>query len=299
MFHLNKDRAAGIVLGTSFLITMALALFILAFLLAESLPVLREEGLSFITGQVWYVAGDIYGALPMIYGTLAVTLLALIIALPLGIGSAVITSEILTGRTRHIVKSLMEMLAAIPGVVYGLIGIALLTTSVRDLFGLMDGNTIFTAGLLLGIMILPTIMTLSDDAMRSLPGELRAQGRVLGLSHGQTIRRVVLPGSIKGITGAVLLGVSRAMGETISVMLVIGSLDRLPTPIYNVFTSGQSITSKLGREGAEGLGLGLQWSALAGLGLMLFISVMALTFTGNIIRGGVRPKKSKNHEVTG
>ncbi|MFQ5480373.1 MAG: phosphate ABC transporter permease subunit PstC [Thermodesulfobacteriota bacterium] len=291
MSPLNKDTAAGIILGTGFFITLGLSVLILAFLFAQSLPVLLNEGTGFITGRQWYAAGDIYGALPMLYGTFTVTLIALLIAMPLGIGSAVITSEFLTGRTRHIVKSLMELLAAIPGVVYGLIGIVLLTTGVRDIFGLIDGNTIFTAGALLGIMILPTIMTLSDDAMRSVPGPLRREARALGLTGGETIRRVVLPGAMKGMAGAVLLGVSRAMGETISVMLVIGGMDRVPSPIYNVFTSGQSITSKLGREGAEALGMGLQWSALAGLGLMLFISVMALTLTGNIIRGGVKRKR--------
>ncbi len=289
----NKDSTARFLFAASFLITIGLSLVILIFLATESLPVLRHEGLGFITGKDWYVAGEVYGALPMIYGTLAVTIVAFFIALPLGIGSAVITSELLTGAPRHILKSLMELLAAIPGVVYGLIGIVLLTTTVKDIFGLLDGNTILSAGLLLGIMILPTIMTLSDDAMRSVPGELRGQARALGLTGGETIWRVVLPGAGRGITGAVLLGLSRAMGETISVMLVIGSIDRLPTPIYNILTSGESITSKLGREGAEALGMGLQWSALAALALILFLSVMALTLAGNIIRGGPRARPAR------
>jgi len=285
MSPFSKDFITSLLLRLCFYLTVGLSGIILVFLLIESLPVLLHEGLGFITGTEWYVAGDVYGALPMIYGTFIVTAIAMSFALPLALGSAVITSEVLSGRPRLLLKTLMELLAAIPGVVYGLIGIVIVTTFVKNTFGLIDGNTILTAGILLGVMILPTIMTLSDDAMRSVPGELRRQARALGLTRGETITRVVLPGALKGIVGAAVLGMSRAMGETIAVMLVIGSMDRLPRPLYNVLTSGQTITSKLGREGAEALGMGLNWSALAGLALILFLSVMALTFTGNLITG--------------
>jgi len=291
MSPFNKDRIAALIFRLCFYITVGFSGLIFLFLLRGSLPVFRHEGISFITGATWYAAGDIYGALPMLYGTLAVTLIAMVIALPLAIGSAVVTSELLTGMPRLLVKTLMELLAAIPGVVYGLIGIILLTTFVKNIFGLIDGNTILTAGILLGVMILPTIMTLSDDAMRSVPGELRREARALGLSRGETTLRVVFPGAVKGMAGAAALGMSRAMGETISVMLVIGSMDRLPRPLYNIFTTGQTITSKLGREGGEALGMGLHWSALAGLGLILFLSVMALTFAGNVVSGGGKKRR--------
>jgi len=281
----SRDHITGLIFRVSFYITIGLSGLILLFLVIDSLPVLSREGTGFITGRAGFVAGDVYGALPMIYGTAVVTIIAMLFALPLALGSAVVTSEVLTGRPRLILKTLMEMLAAIPGVVYGLLGIIILTTLTKNIFGLIDGNTILTAGLLLGIMVLPTIMTLSDDAMRSVPGERRRQARALGLTRSETIIRVVLPGAARGIVGAAALAMSRAMGETISVMLVIGSLDRLPTPIYNILTSGQTITSKLGREGAEALGMGLQWSALAGLALLLFLFVMVLTFAGNIIIG--------------
>ncbi len=297
MSPFNKDNATGLLFRVCFYITVGLSGIILVFLVTDSLPILRREGTGFITGSVWYVAGDTYGALPMLYGTAAVTLIAVLIALPLAVGSAVITSEVLAGRPRLLLKTLMELLAAIPGVVYGLLGIILLTTLVRNIFGIIDGNTILTAGILLGVMILPTIMTLSDDAMRSVPGELRTQAHALGLTRSETIIRVVLPGAVKGMAGAVLLGISRAMGETISVMLVIGSMDRVPRPLYNVLTSGQTITSKLGREGAEALGMGLHWSALAGLGLLLFLSVMGLTFTGLIFTEGRRNRRIKAEEV--
>jgi len=289
----SKDNYMGLLFRVSFYITIGLSGLILLFLIIDSLPVLFHEGTGFITGRDWFVAGDIYGALPMLYGTAVVTIIAMIFALPLALGSAVVTSEVLTGRPRLVLKALMEMLAAIPGVVYGLLGIIILTTLVKNIFAVIDGNTILTAGILLGIMVLPTIMTLSDDAMRSVPGELRTQARALGLTRSETIIRVVLPGAARGIVGAAALGMSRAMGETISVMLVIGSIDRIPTPVYNILTSGQTITSKLGREGAEAMGMGLQWSALVGLALVLFLSVMALTFAGNIIAGDGKGRRTK------
>ncbi len=293
----NTDDYTGLFFKVSFYITLGLSGVVLLFLLIDSLPVLFHEGTDFITGREWYVAGDIYGALPMLYGTAVVTIIAMLFAMPLAMGSAVVTSELLSGRARLILKTLMEMLAAIPGVVYGLLGIVIVTTLVKNIFNVIDGNTILTAGLLLGVMILPTIMTLSDDAMRSVPGELRAQARALGLTRSETIIRVVLPGAARGIAGAAALGMSRAMGETISVMLVIGSMDRIPNPLYNVLTSGQTITSKLGREGAEALGMGLQWSALVGLALVLFLSVMALTLAGNIIRDKGKSRRIRAAEV--
>ncbi len=268
-----------------FSLTMGLSLVIFAFLAEGSLPVFSHEGAGFILGQDWDVGAGVYGALPMLYGTLAVTLIALAMALPLGLGSAVMTSEFLPARLRLPIKALMELLAAVPGVVYGLIGMVTLSALVRDSLGLIDGNTIITAGLLLGVMVLPTITTLSEDALRGVPGTLREQALGLGLTRGETTTRVVLPSAIKGITGAVLLGMSRAMGETIAVMLVIGGRDRLPRPLYNVFTSGQAITGKLGREGAEAMGMGLHWSALLGLGLLLFITVMGLTLAGGLVAG--------------
>ncbi len=290
MFRLNKWNPAKAIFTSAFVISISIIGIIFIFLIKDGLPIFQHEGLRFLTGQDWY-AGEVYGALPMIYGTVVVTFIAVCVALPLGLGSAIITSEIMSGRLRMIVKMIMELLAGIPGIVYGLLGIVILTTAVKNIFGLIDGNSIFTAGILLGVMILPTIMTLSEDALRAVPKEYREQALALGLGHSETILHAVLPQALKGIVGAVLLGISRAMGETIAVMLVIGSLDRIPQPFYNVFTTGQTITSKLGREAAEALGVGYHWNALIALGLILFLMVMVITFVGDIII--VSPTKSR------
>lgn len=251
-------------------------------LVIESVPVFKTRGVSFLWGTDWF-AGEAYGALPMIFGSLMVTGLAVVMVLPFALGSAILTSEFLNGRLRLMVKAAMELLAGVPGIIYGLMGIALLTVWVRDVFGLIDGNTLFTAGLLLAVMILPTVMTLSEDALRAVPGEFRDTALSLGLTRIETILKVVVPQALPGLAGAVFLGLGRAMGETIAVMLVIGGIDRIPQPWFNVFAPGQSIPSKIGREAAEALGFDVQWSALIALGLVLFVMVMMLTSAGNLL----------------
>jgi phosphate transport system permease protein len=260
--------------------TGLIVLFFL-FLLKESLPVFQAEGVGFLTGRDWW-AGESYGAWPMIFGSAIVTLLALGLALPFALAGAVVASEFLSTRLRWWAKSLMELFAGVPGIVYGLLGVGVLAPAVEEFFGLIDGNTLFTAALLLGIMVLPTLLTLADDALHAVPGKFRDQAQSLGLSRLRTVWAVVLPQAKAGLLGAVFLGLGRAMGETIAVMLVIGGRDRLPAPWYNLFQSGQSIPSKLGREAAEAVGAGLQWNALMGLGLVLFLMVLGMTVAGHL-----------------
>jgi phosphate transport system permease protein len=251
-------------------------------LVVESVPVFKTEGVSFLWGEDWF-AGEVYGALPMIYGSLIVTGLAVVMVLPFALGSAILTSEFLSGRARLMVKAAMELLAGVPGILYGLMGMALLAVWVRDLFGLIDGNTLFTAGLLLAVMILPTVMTLAEDALRAVPGEIRDTALSLGLTRMETVMQAVVPQALPGLAGAVFLGLGRAMGETIAVMLVIGGIDRIPQPWFDLFAPGQNIPSKIGREAAEALGFDVQWSALIALGLVLFVMVMTLTAAGNVL----------------
>jgi phosphate ABC transporter permease protein PstC len=260
--------------GTIFILFISLVI--------ESIPVFKAQGVSFLWGTDWFV-GEAYGALSMIFGTLMVTGLAVVLVLPFALGTAILTSEFLNSRYRLMVKAAMELLAGVPGIIYGLMGIALLTVWVRDVFGLIDGNTLFTAGLLLAVMILPTIMTLSEDALRTVPGEFRDTALSLGLTRMETVLKVVVPQALPGLAGAVFLGLGRAMGETIAVMLVIGGIDRIPQPWFDFFAPGQSIPSKIGREAAEALGFDVQWSALIALGLVLFVMVVTLTSVGNLL----------------
>ena len=270
-----------VITGFTALVSVGCVTGLVIFLIVQSVPILADQKWNFLLGQDWW-AGEVYGALPMIYGSCLVTGLALVLALPLAISGAVFTSEFLPAKQRLRVKALMELFAGIPGIIYGLLGVAFLTGWVKESFGLIDGNTVLTAGLLLAIMILPTILTVSEDALHSVPGQYRAASLSLGLTKLQMITGAVIPAARPGIAGAIFLGLGRALGETIAVMLVIGGLDKIADPWYDLFAPAQSIASKLGREAAEAIGTDQQWSALMALGLVLFSIVMFFTLMGNL-----------------
>lgn len=258
------------------------------FLVHESYPIFMLYGFDFWLGQDWWV-GESYGALPMLYGSILVTTLACLLVLPLALAVAIFISEFLNSTYRRCIKAVLELLAGVPGIVYGLLGVSYLSLWIKDVFRLQDGNTLFTAACLLSLMIMPTILTLAEDSMRAVPVEYRENALGLGLSKWTTAITVVLPQAWPGIMGAVLLGIGRAMGETIAVMLVIGSLDQIPDPWFDVFSSAQTIPSKLGREAAESIGEGEHWNALMALGLTLFLIVFLITYIGNrfLRRGSV------------
>lgn len=262
---------------------------------AQSLPVWRHAGLSYLTSGEWFYRENRFGAAAMIYGTVVVAALAISIATPLGLGAAVATAELLPPRARLAAKALVELLAGVPSVVYGLLGILFLRPWVYAALqwaGLepYSGDTLLTAGLLLSVMILPTVMTLADDALRAVPRRQRTAARALGLSRGQSILLVVLPQAARGLLAAVMLGLGRALGETIAVFLVVGRQDgawpRRLASLDALFEPGQTLTSKLG--GSEtnlAWGVPLHWAAMVGLGLILLGLVTLVTLAGAALGG--------------
>jgi len=254
----------------------------------HSIPVWKEEGLAYLFGKRWFFRQHEFGALSMVYGTFAVSTIALLLAAPLGIGAAIFTSEILPPRWRLPVKGAVELLAGVPSVVYGLLGILFLRDWIYRGLGRLDllsGDTLLTAGLLLGVMVLPTVMTLSDDALRGVNSAHRQAARGLGLTRAETIFSVVLAQSWRGILAALLLGLGRALGETIAVFLVVGRQDnQWPANLFSLrplIESGQTLTTKLG--GSEtniAYGDPLHWAAMAGLGLFLLAIVTGVTWLG-------------------
>jgi len=228
----------------------------------------------------------------MIYGSVVVSIIALMIAVPLGLGAAIGTAEYLPARLRWVAKAFMELLAGIPSVVYGLLGILLLRNWVYDgfvAFEPLSGDTLLTAGLLLSIMVLPTIVTLGDDALRAVSAKQRHAARGLGLTHAETILFITLPQAGKGLWAAILLGFGRAMGETIAVFLVVGRQDnQLPENLFSLsmlLEAGQTLTSKLG--GAEtniAYGDPLHWAAITGLALLLLLITGLVTWLGSVFR---------------
>ena len=255
------------------------ALSILAICLTlgiNGLPVLTQGEASLLS-QEWNPAKEQYGILPMLYGTFAVALIAMLIAAPLGVLSAVAISEYLPRALRIPVKATLELLAGIPSIIYGLIGIALLSPFLSDVFDLQSGRTIFAGGILLAVMILPTIVTLSEDALHNIPYVYRETGVGLGYYRYEVIKDILLPIAKSDIIGAMLLALGRALGETMAVMLVIGSIDRIPSPVANILSPGQTITSKLGREISESAFGSTHFQALIFMALILLVIVVTLT----------------------
>lgn len=272
---------------------MAFLVLLAGLFLFQSIPVWKHEGVHYLTGTKWFYRDLQFGTLPMIYGTAAVSIIALAMAAPLGIGAALFTSEFLPGRARLAVKIVIELLAGVPSVVYGLLGILFLRDWVYRLltpFDPLNGDTLLTAGLLLGVMVLPTVMTLSDDALVGVPHAQRLAARALGLTRTETALFVATPQARRGILAAVLLGLGRALGETIAVFLVVGRQDnQWPAKLLSLrplIESGQTLTSKLG--GSEtniAYGDPLHWGAIVGLGFLLLLGVGVITLIGARLEG--------------
>jgi phosphate transport system permease protein len=254
----------------------------------QSGPVWRHEGLGYLAGGKWFFRQHQFGALAMIYGSTMVSMVALALAAPLGLGAAVFTAEYLPRRVRLLVKVLIELLAGVPSVVYGLLGILFLRDWIYDLFARFEplsGDTLLTAGVLLAVMVLPTIVTLSDDALRAVPAAQRQAARSLGLTRAETVLHVAIPQARRGLGGALVLAIGRAFGETIAVFLVVGRQDNnLPAHWFSLrplLESGQTLTSKLGSaETNIGYGDPLHWGVMVGLGLILLVLTIGCSAVG-------------------
>lgn len=285
--RLNIEWTRWASLGAAVLAALAFAAMVALFA-AQSLPVWGHSGAGFLSGTEWFFRAQRFGAASMIYGTLVVSALALALAAPLGLGAAVFTAEVVPVRARVAVKSAIELLAGIPSVVYGLLGVLVLRQWMMPVLAPLEplsGDTLATAGVLLAVMILPTVVTLADDALRGVPASQRQAARALGLNRGEQILRVSLPQAWPGLLAALLLGLGRALGETIAVFLVVGRQDnQWPARLFSLqplAEAGQTLTSKLG--GSEthiAYGDPLHWAAMLGLALVLLVLVAGVTAAG-------------------
>ncbi len=278
------DLTLGVGGGLTAITVLALTAMVVLFVV-QSAPVWQREGLQYFSQADWHYRQQSFGMLAMLYGTLAVAAIALLFSVPVGIGAAIFASEFLPARLRLPLKTLVELLAGVPSVVFGLLGVMILRQWIYRGFDLSTGDTLLTGGLLLGIMILPTIMTLSEDALQAVPERYRKAGRGLGLTRTETALRVALPQAWPGIFAAVLLGFGRAAGETIAVYLVIGRRDNqlpdAPWKLDKLIQSGQTITSKLGgSEFNEAYADPLHWGAIMGLAVVLLMISAVVTIAG-------------------
>ncbi len=221
-----------------------------------------------------------FGVLPLILGTLWVSLVAILIATPLGMGVAIYLSELAQGKVRDILKPAIELLAGIPSVVYGFFGLVVLVPLVQKTFSLSVGETAFTGSVILAIMALPTIITVAEDAMRSTPRAMREASLALGATHWQTIYKVVIPYAASGISAAVVLGIGRAIGETMVALMVTGNAAIIPKTLFSpVRTIPATIAAELG-EAPHG---GVHYQALFVLGCVLFLITLVISITAELI----------------
>jgi len=268
--------------GTLALAVLAVLVGMGALCFWQSVPVWKSEGIGgFLTGKQWFYRHERYGLWTMLFGTGAVALIAMLVAVPLGLGAAIFTSEFLSPKTRLVVKALVELLAGVPSVVYGLLGVLLLRNWIYEGLDLRTGDTLLTGGILLGIMVLPTVMTLCDDALQAVPARFRRAARGLGLTRQETILHAVLPQARSAILASILLGFGRATGETIAVFLVIGRQDNRAPDFSALVSPGQTLTSKLG--GSElniAYGDSLHWGAMMGVASVLLLISILVTVGG-------------------
>jgi phosphate ABC transporter permease protein PstC/phosphate ABC transporter permease subunit PstA len=273
--------------------TILIILFIIIFIFANSSGAIRDIGIiEFITGTVWKNSEGMYGAVPLIVGTLLVTFGAIMIALPLGLGTAVFISEVAPKRLRNILKPICEIFAGIPSVVYGFFGLVVLVPLLGTIFPdhLLSGTSWLAGSIILGIMALPTIISVSEDAMRAVPRSYREASMAMGATRWETTRRVVVPAAISGIAAATILGIGRAIGETIAVMMVTGNSPMIPEPLWNIFEMLRTITATLALEMPDAASGSTHYSALFLLALILMFIVLLINYVAKVVIKRARRK---------
>ena len=270
-----------------------LAIVILAaifvFLAVNALPALRDVGLwRMISGTDWFPTAEPprFGFLPSEVGSLWVTGVSLLLAVPIGVAASVYLSEFARGRFKEIAKSVVEFMAAVPSVVLGLLGLAFIDPLISSAFHVDSGLTALTAGLVVGIMSLPTIISIAEDALHSVPKDLRQGSLALGNTQWQTTYKVVVPSASSGIFAAVMLGLGRAIGETMVVLMLAGNSGLI---IHSALQPARTLTGTIAQEMGEVVRGGMHYSVLFAMGLVLF----ALTFAINLAADAVLENQRK------
>lgn len=264
------------------------AIFWFVFKEGADLLLHRLDLRQFFTSIEWYPSSQSnvrYGALALIAGTASVTVLSMSIAVPFGLGGAIFISEFCSGRTREVLKVVIELLAAIPSVVWGFIGLMVLNPLLRDLFDAPMGLNVLNGALLLALMSVPIMVSIGEDALKAVPDSFREAAEAMGATRWQMVWRVLVPAARNGLLAAVLLGVGRAIGETMAVLMATGHAVHLPTsPLDSVRTLTATIAAELG-ETARG---GDHYQVLFVIGMLLFTLTFITNLTADLIVKGVR-----------
>ena len=257
-------------------------LLIFLFLTKEGLAVFKSVSpANFILGKSWYPISEPpqLGILPLIFGSLIVTLGAAIISIPIGVACAVYIAEIAPLKIKEILKAGIELLAAIPSVVLGFIGMVTLVPWVKSTFNLPTGLTALSGSIILAFMAMPTIVSIAEDALYSVPKTYKEGALALGATHWQTIWRVMLPAASSGILAAVMLGIGRVIGETMAVMMITGNAAVIP---HSILVPVRTLTATIAAEMGEAVVGSEHYFALFAIGIVLFVISFAINVTADI-----------------
>lgn len=278
-------RAAGF----SAIVFVAL---ILLFLIREGGPALLEVPISNLLGTRWYPIESHFGLLPLLGGTLVVTVGATAIAAPLGVLTAVYVAEVAPRWAREVLKPLIELLAGIPSVALGFVGILVFVPFVRTTFGLPTGLSAFTGAFILGLIAIPTIVSVAEDAIDAVPRTYRDAALALGATDWQAIWRVTVPAARTGIMTAVMLGVGRAIGETMAVMMVTGNAPVMPSGLLAILHPVRTMTATIAAEMGEVANGSTHYHMLFLIGMVLFLITLAV----NLVAAGIVFRQRKRAE---
>jgi phosphate transport system permease protein len=270
-------------------LTVVIVFLICLFLFSDSLLLFKSTSLQgFLTGKFWYPTSvpRQFGLLPLFFGSLLVTAGSIIFAVPLGIACAIYIAEIANPKVADLMKPFIEILAGIPSVVFGFFGLVILVPVVQNTFNLPTGQTALTGSIMLGIMALPTIISISEDAISSVPSIIKEGSLALGATRWQTIYKVIVPAAISGISAAVMLGIGRAIGETMTLLMVTGNTAIIPSFPEGLLSSVRTMTATIALEMGEVPQGSDHFHALFAVGSVLFI----VTFLINLIADSIKKR---------
>lgn len=274
-----KELLMKIVFFLAACVSIFSTILICVFIFANGVPAIKEIGVfKFLFGTVWKPSNDIYGIFPMIIGSIYVTAGAIILGVPVGVLCAVFMAKFCPEKLYKIMKPAIGLLAGIPSIVYGFFGLVVVVPIIQDIFG-TGGKGVLTASIILGIMILPTIISVSEDAVRSVPESYYEGALALGDTHEQAVFRVMVPAAKSGILAGVILGVGRAIGETMAVIIIAGNQTVIPK---SILSGVRTMTSNIVME--MGYATGLHRQALIGTGVVLFVFILIINMLFSVMK---------------
>jgi phosphate transport system permease protein len=272
-------------------IVFVVAIFL--FLISQGGPAMTEVPTADLLGPRWYPIEGYYGIVPLLFGTLLVTFGAAVIAVPLGLATAVFIAEVAPRWARESLKPLVEVLAGLPSVLLGFLGITLLAPALYQRLGLSTGLTAFTGSLLLGWIAIPTIVSVAEDSLAAVPRTYREAALALGATRWQTIWRVTVPAARSGVLIAVMLGLGRALGETMAVMMVTGNAAVLPTGLGSLFRPVRTMTATIAAEMGEVANGSVHYHTLFLIGIVLFLISLAVNLAAASVVFRIRSRAER------